>query len=243
MPRLVIKNHRPWQFATAIIVLSSVIALITWLFLDSSHWQLINDRIKGNQGTKSLLEANQGLLAQNKRLQNQVLMLEQTTRLDQETAILLQEDLISLQDEISRLKRELEFYQVVMDTARKTIGIDIHGLHVEPLNRENQYHLKLVLTNVAKSDSVTQGTIDIHIEGTQDNKKQELNISELTFIEPQDLTFELKSFKGLEFRFELPAGFYAERVLIQINPKGDPAFNRIFDWPLNQAIRSLNDVG
>jgi len=232
VPRLVIKSHRPWQFATTIIVLSSVVALITWLLLDSSHWQLINDRIRGNQDTKYLLETNEELLAHNKALQDQVLMFEQTTRLDKETAVLLQQDLKSLQDEISRLKRELEFYQVVMDTARNSTGIDVHGLHIEPFMRENQYQLKLVLTNVAKSDRVTKGTVGISVEGMQDRNKIILRLDDLPSIEPADFSFELKSFKGLDYRFELPAGFIPEQVLVQINPQGESVFNKIFDWPL-----------
>jgi hypothetical protein len=232
VPRLVIKTHRPWQVVTTIIVLSSVVALVTWLLLDSSHWQVINDRIRGSQDTKYLLETNEELLAHNKALQDQVLMFEQTTRLDKETAVLVQQDLKSLQDEISRLKRELEFYQVVMDTARNSTGIDVHGLHIEPFMRENQYQLKLVLTNVTKSDRVSKGTVTISVEGMQDRNKVILRLDDLSSIEPADFSFELKSFKGLDYRFELPADFIPQQVLVQINPQGEPVFNKIFDWPL-----------
>jgi len=232
VPKLVIKSHRPWQLAIAIMILSMVMALITWLLLDNSYWRVIRDRTSGNMETKHLLEAREELLSQNKSLQDQVLMLEQTTRLDMETATLLQGELILLQDEVSRLKRELEFYQAVMDTARKSTGIDIHGLHVEPLNRENHYLIKLVLTNVAKSDRVIEGNLDISLEGLQDKQKLALNLGELS-IEVSDFAFEFKNFSSLEYRIELPAGFLAERMLIQVNPRGESVFSKIFDWPVN----------
>ena len=235
MPQLVIKDHRPWQQAIAIITLSAAVALLTWLLLDNTHWKLIYDRSSGNLDVKGLLEANQALTQENRELNGKVMMLEQTTRLDKETAILMQEDLKSLQDEIYGLKRELEFYQGVMDAARKIADLDIHGLFVEQLTRQNQYRMKLVLTHVAKSDKVLKGRLIIDIEGTAGGGKQRLAVDKLAIGEAANLAFELKNFKRMEYEFELPPEFSAERVLVQVSTtdRGAPGMTRIFDWPLN----------
>ncbi len=233
MPRLVIKSHRPWQFAAAVILLSMAIAILTWTMLDRSHWSYIVNRITGNNESRQLWENNQELIKESRQLQEQIIRYEQTTRLDQETTAMMQEELVNLQDEIYRLKHELEFYQGVMDSARNITGIDIHGLYIEPLARENQYHMKLVLTHVTKSAKVIEGRLDIAIEGLQNRERIKLDLSGLSLDEKIDLTFTLKSFRMVEYRFELPPEFLAEKVQVRIlsGSRNEPAMDKVYDWP------------
>jgi hypothetical protein len=174
-------------------------------------------------------------MEENNELTSRMLMLEQTTRVDQDTAIHVQNELKSLQEEIYQLKRELEFYQGVMDTTRRVTGLDIHGIYVEPLAKPNQYVVKLILTNVARNDRIIEGNLVIEIDGYQNNRKQKLNMGKLLIDDNVDLSFELKSFKRVEYLFELPGDFQAERVLVQVNPKNtkDNSINKIYDWLVN----------
>ena len=55
MSSLVVKNHRPWQFAAAIVILSMFLASFTWLLLDKGHWALIYEQIGDNQEWKKPL--------------------------------------------------------------------------------------------------------------------------------------------------------------------------------------------
>ncbi len=122
MPRLVVKNHHPLQWSIAIVILSMIIAFITWLMLDVSHWSVIYDRVSDNQNHKRLMELNYSLEEENQVLRERVLMLERTESLDKQTAALIQDDLKAQQDEIYRVKGELEFYQGIMAAARETKG-------------------------------------------------------------------------------------------------------------------------
>ena len=232
MPRLVIKTHRPWQSIIAVITLSVLIALITWLLLDSSYWSSLLKNNNNNNDTRSVLEANHQLEKQNSELNDRIIMLEQTTRLDKETAVLLQKDMIALQDQIYKLKRELDFYQGVMDSARKTVGLDIHGLFIEPSSRKNWYLLKLVLTHVSKNDTVMKGSFAVTIEGVSNGQRQQLDLASL-LDKKTDFGFEIKSFKRLEYEFQLADGFVADHVMVQIRPtSGEPAISKTYDWPL-----------
>jgi hypothetical protein len=169
---------------------------------------------------------------QNSELNDRIIMLEQTTRLDKETAVLLQKDMIALQDQIYKLKRELEFYQGVMDSARKTVGLDIHGLFIEPSSRKNWYLLKLVLTHVSKNDTVMKGSFAVTIEGVSNGQRQQLDLASL-LDKKTDFGFEIKSFKRLEYEFQLADGFVADHVMVQIRPtSGEPAISKTYDWPL-----------
>ena len=237
MSRLVVKAHRPLQFAIAIISLSAIIALITWLVLDRSHWSFIYERFDKNQDQKLLWEVNKVLERDNKELQDRVVTLERITELDKQTTVLLQQELTSLQDEISRLKRELEFYQGVMDATRKSSGLDVHGIHVTPLSRERSYHLSLVLTHVTKGDKVAEGVMDITIEGTVGEAVQKFKLEKLNIDETLDLAFKFKNFKRFESNITLPLELAPRKVIVEIQPKDKKQANikKVFDWPLSAS--------
>ncbi len=235
MAKLVIKSHRPWQMAIAIIALSMLMSALTWFLLDKNHWDVIYDELGGNNTTKQLLETNQQLQEENRNLTDRVFMLEQTTQLDQDTAVLMQSELKSMQDQIYQLKRELEFYQGVMDTTREVLGLEIHGIYVEPLAKQDQYMIKIILTNVARNDRVLGGDISITLEGSSGNRRQRLNMNTLLIDEVTDLSFQIKSFKRVEYGFQLPSEFTPERVIVtvKLDRRNDPPISRTYDWPLN----------
>ena len=179
MSGLVVKTHRPWQFAVAIVVLSMFLATLTWLMLDKSHWSIIYDRIGDNQDWKHLWEVNQSLQEERVALQDRVLMLERTTSVDKQTAALLQDEIKTLQETIYTLKGELEFYQGIMDSTRDSKGLNVHGIYIEPLSQPQAYRLKLVLTHVAKSSILAEGSMTISIVGTQNAEVQHLMIEDI----------------------------------------------------------------
>ncbi len=233
MPRLIIKSHRPWQGIIAVTALSVVIALVTWQMLDSSYWRIISSMTGRSNDERSLMESNRDLVEQNQQLTSRLLMLEQTTKVDKDTAAMLQKEMIALQDQIYKLKRELEFYQGAMDSARKTVGMDIHGLYIEPAAASNRYRLKLVLTHVSKNDTVMKGHLAVTIEGMQDGEQRQLNLAGL-LDDKADFGFEIKSFKRMEFEFGLDEGFVAKQVIVRVDPTigGEAPFSRTYDWPI-----------
>ena len=68
MPRLTVKNHRPVQWSIAIVALSMLIALFTWMLLDESHWAVIYDRMSITKNYNNLGELNRELEQENTRL-------------------------------------------------------------------------------------------------------------------------------------------------------------------------------
>lgn len=232
MSRLVVKNHHPLQWSLAIVMLSMFVAFVTWLMLDVSHWSVIYDRMSDNQQYELLRERNRSLEQENIELRDRVLMLEQTESLDKRTAVLLQKSLQSQQDKIYGLKGELEFYQGIMNDANSSKGLNIHGIHIAALPQRQSYQLKLILTNVAKSVKVAEGTIDISFEGIQDGITRQLKLQDITLDEALELSFKFRNFKRFESRLELPDGFTPRRVFIQIQPKGrkQPRIKKAFDW-------------
>ncbi|NKB38498.1 MAG: hypothetical protein GKR93_15290 [Gammaproteobacteria bacterium] len=232
MSSLVVKNHRPWQFAVAIVILSMFLASFTWLLLDKGHWALIYEQIGDNQEWKNLWEVNQSLQEERLALQERVLMLERTTSVDKQTAAILQDEIKSLQESLYKMKGELEFYEGIMDATRGAKGLNIHGIYIEPLAQHRTYRLKLVLTHVAKASIEATGTMKITIVGKVDESEQDLKIEDVAIGENIDLSYKLRSFKRLEIKLALPDNFTADRVAIELQPKtrNQAIIKEVFDW-------------
>lgn len=232
MSRLVVKSHRPWQFAVAVVILSMFLATLTWLLLDKSHWSLIFDRIGDNDERKHLWEVNQSLHAERETLQERVLMLERITSVDKQTAALLQDEIKSLQEKIYTQKGELEFYQGIMDATRNAKGLNIHGIYIEPLAQNQAYQLKLVLTHVAKGSALAEGSMAIFVVGRENDEEKQLKIEDIVVGEALDLSYKLRSFKRFETKLVLPDEFLAERVIVELKPKqkNQVMIREVFDW-------------
>ncbi len=144
----------------------------------------------------------------------------------------MQNDIRLLQDEIYDLKRELEFYKGIMVTSKQVSGFDIHGIFINPLSKINNYNVKIVLTNVAKSDRLIEGTLDFTIDGTENNRKQSLKLSKIITDGSSDLSFQLKNFRQVEVNIQLPAEFEPDRiwVIANINKANTPPVSRYYDW-------------
>lgn len=234
MARFVVKRHRPWQWALSVIILSMIIATITWLMLDKSHWAVIQGKFRDNHDKKILLETNDALERENIALRERVLMLERTTSLDKQTAALLQDELKSMQEDVYELKGELEFYQGIMEATAGVKGLDVHGIHVRTLAQPRKYRLKVILTNVATSGRLIEGRVEITIEGRQDGATILASLADISMDQALDMAFKFRNFKRMENNIELPEGFLPQRVFVQLIPKGkkQSTIKKVFDWPV-----------
>lgn len=239
MRAFVIKPHRPWRGLITVMILGVLFALSALLFTDNSDWFGIHKRLSSDWERE-----RQDLHSENAELQEKVLMLEQTTRLDKQAAALLQEELINSQEEIYRLKKDLEFYQGIMDATGGESGPNVHAIRIQPLTQERGYRLELILIHVAKKDKVIEGVIGIALEGVQDNATRHLDLSEITLDKDLVYDFKFRSFQRFENSFILPENFEPQRVFVNlsIKDKKESRFEKIFDWPVTSG-RERADVG
>ena len=233
MTRLVVKSHRPLQFALAIILLSMLTAVVTWTLLDNLHWSLIFDRLSANEQRKQLANTNRGLEQENAALRERVMALESDTNLDNQTSALLQDEIRGLQEEIFRLKGELQFYQGVMESTGEGKGLDVHGIYVRRLSQDNGYRIKLILTHLGNQDTPAVGRMNISIEGIQAGAARNVNLKEVTLDDALDLAFKFRNFKRFESNLAFPQGFSPQRVFVELQPSDEKEtkISRVFDWP------------
>ncbi len=232
MVRLVVKQQRPFQLLLAVVILSLVVSALVWFYLDESHRAYVESRHVSSIESKQLQETNRRLMRENRKLNERLVMLERAAQIDSQSAAHMQNEIRDMQDEIYRLKAELEFYQGIMTSARGTDGLSIQGLYIEPMQEEQNFRFKLILTHVSKSDKVAEGQVEMTVEGLQNGAARALNFEDLALNLMPDMTFKFKNFKRLEGNMVLPEGFVPQRVVVRLHSKDKTVSNikRVFSW-------------
>ena len=201
----------------------------------------LNFRLPWNAGKGLSVE---GLLGENAELREKLLILEQNNRVDKQAAALLQEQLIDSQEEIFRLKKDLEFYQGIINIKGDENSPVIHGLRIKPLARARAYRLELILLHLTNTDRIFEGIMDIVVEGIQDRAEKRLPLNELSINRNQDYTIRFRNFQRFENNFTLPDDFEPQRVFVTLAPddQEESGFEQVFDWP-EADEREKEDVG
>lgn len=232
MNRYVVKIHRPIQWSLAVIGLSAIIAIISWFVLDKSHWSVTYNRYESNSEFKRVLDENRKLTESNRKLLESSSMMKEMDVMDKKTEGLLQDQIQELQSEIFKLKKELEFYQGIMDGARESSGLSIQGLSIRPLAEAKSYRLNLVLTHVTKSVNVAEGKLEVSLEGEQDGKLRSLNLRDVALDTNLDYSLKFRNFRKFACDLMLPADFTPIRVKVVFTPRGakQDKVKKTFDW-------------
>lgn len=200
--------------------------------MDKSHWEYIKERVKSSKEHKHLWDINKELILENKILNEKLTKIESLSQVDKQTINTIQDEIIRLQNEIYDLKGELEFYNVIMNAAKTSKGLNIQGLLINHSSSENNYIFKLVLTHVSKEDKPVEGKAEMIIYGTLNGTASELNIADISQFTANQLDYKFKNFKRITGNFMLPDGFVPDSVQVKLYPKGEKLTNidKVFIW-------------
>lgn len=233
MKRHVIRPHRPLRLLLAFLLICALIGSGVWVLSEYSHWRLIREQMAQNHDLKRQWQTSKELEAENERLKQQVAKLQINSNVDKQATAELQEEVVELQNTIYQLTRELEFYRGIVSSTRNVDGLAIQALMLEPTRVADQYRFKLVLTHVAKSDKVIEGSVTVVLEGSDGGSTRTLRFRDVVRDKPVSLDYRFKHFKRFEGIVELPSTFEPRRVRVQLLPKGDShaTLERVFEWP------------
>lgn len=213
-----------------------LIILMSWMVLDYSHWHYVYDRMKLGGVHKSVVAPDTGpqidLQAENQTLREQIAILERSGQVDKQAVQDVQKHFRELQDEISELKEELEFYRGIVASTKRGGGLRIQGLRLTATDGSQQYHYKLVLTNVDKDDKVASGRVVMTVEGHLGGAPQTLDFASMAGTGADGLTFKFKHFQRLEGDLRVPNGFDPTRVGISVQLEGDKEAkeSKTYEW-------------
>ncbi|MCS3903466.1 cell division protein FtsB [Methylohalomonas lacus] len=232
MRRHTIRPHQPLRYLLLVLIASALVGTGAWILAEYSHWQLIREQMAQNQDYKSLRQTNRELVEDNEALRRKLTMLQTGMTIDKHTTAELQDEVTRLQDRIFQLNRELEFYRGIVSSSEDVKGLAVQGLQLLSAGAPQQYHFRLVLTHVVKSDKVARGHAEVVIEGSQDGAQRTLRLQDVVHEQSLSLDYRFKHFKRFEGLVELPPAFKPRRVRVQLLPEGNShaKVEKVFDW-------------
>lgn len=147
------------------------------------------------------------------------------------------------QDEEYALRRKLSFYQKLMAPELEASGVVIEGLEIQPTTSDNYYRFKLTLVQTKQHEAVTQGTVELYVQGSENRQPKEYDLIALAALD-EYARFKFKYFDIVEGQFQLPENFIPEQVVVNVNlqrskwQKGD-SFEQSYPWSEQQIFGIL----
>ena len=246
MDNFIIKTRRTWFRR---IIYPAVFVVLAVLIAGGADLFDIHRNPDGSWGfslpwNAGLNLSRDELLEENNELREKVLILEQNTRLDKQAAALLQEKLIVSQEENFQLRKDLEFYQGIINASSEENSPSVHGIRVRPLTHAHGYRLELIFLYISNNDELVEGVIDVVLEGILGDVVKRLSLNEISLDENQVYAVRFRNFQRFESNFILPVNFEPQRVFVtlSINDREESGFEKVFDWPVTDG-RETSDVG
>ena len=236
MPKHVVKKDSRFLPAHYITFFLLVFVIVGWFLYDSPRLKTIRTQLSQAHDIRELLSSNKELKKQNQELDKQALKLERLADIDNGTSIRLQNEIKSLQEQVFNLRRELIFYKGIITASSYSRGLNIQGLHIETTRKQTFFKYKLVLTNIGNSDSITEVTIDMSVEGNDKSGFRTLSSGDMIPGAELKRKIKVRNFERIEGNFSFPNGFEPLRVLVDLqqHDKEKMRLHRIFEWHISE---------
>lgn len=177
-----------------------------------------------------LEEENGSLKDENQQLREALARAERTIQMDQAAYQDLDKSLQGSAQEIVKLREELNFYRNIISPADKKVGLRVQSLDIQSASGSgNVYRYKLVLIQALKHERNIYGTVTMEINGTQGGDNAVVRVPG---VNERPIQVNLKYFQDIEGKFELPRGFRARTIKVNvIGIGGGQSVEAAFDWP------------
>ena len=236
MPKHVVKKDSRFLPAHYITFFLLVFVIVGWFLYDSPRLKTIRTQLSQAHDISELLSSNKELKKQNQELDKQALKLERLADIDNGTSIRLQNEIKSLQEQVFNLRRELTFYKGIITASSYSRGLNIQGLHIETTRKQTFFKYKLVLTNIGNSDSITEVTIGMSVEGNDKSGFRTLSSGDMIPGAELKRKIKVRNFERIEGNFNFPNGFEPLRVVVDLqqHDKEKLRLHRIFEWHVGE---------
>lgn len=237
--RMQVVPKRPIYYIGLFLIACFSACAALWVVLEHRYQARVSQFSDQSFALQALLETKEALQAEGaalshseQEMKKRIAVLERGHQVDQATMMALRQEAQALDGEIHELRREVEFYEGMMDVAGASSGLRIQGILVESTDMERHYRYKLVLTHTAKNDSFVEGVMEIAVEGIQEGVQKALDLSDIHLGKAPELAFKFKNFKQFKGGFILPKAFAPANMQVRARFKGkSTVLERDFSWP------------
>jgi len=185
---------------------------------------------------EGLIEERDSLKQRESELEAQVALLQRGRQIDgiatEEAKLQIRE----LQQEMLELGEEIAFYRGIVAPNEAKTGLRIQRFELLPLTEDKLFHYRLVLTQVLKNNQVTQGGVEVTLQGVEQGMPKDYQLEDVVAQPFKDLKFRFKYFQKFEGDILLPESFVPHSVEVRVKPaKARNPIVESFDWPDDSA--------
>lgn len=139
----------------------------------------------------------------------------------------VQDGLAQRDEQIAQLRADLAFYERMIGPGAKPQPLNVHSVAFDP-EAPGSWEYEVVLTQSLNRVGVTQGQLQLRIEGMRGGRPATLAWTELSpGRQPQ--AFSFRYFQRLKGSVSLPPGFTPQRVRVDVRG-GGVALDQAFGW-------------
>lgn len=229
--KLVVRSHSPRKRAWLFGGLALLAVAFFYGMFELGRYDAGYRVVDAVRGALSSSERLRDLESENTRLKSQLEAADVARRVDREGYKQVERSLGDMQSQIARLNQDLSFYRglVQPDSA---IGVKVQRLQIVPEGPAGQYRLKFILMQVGKPDKAVNGNTVISIDGLNGGKPLNLSFARISPKGRVSLAYTFRYFQDFDELLQLPPGFEATRVNVEIHSGRDASrsFRQAFVW-------------
>jgi hypothetical protein len=229
---LVVRYHAPWRRRTfAVGMVLGLIVLVFGVF-EWGRYSSGFSKVAEMQHRGELTATIERLEKENETLRQAVASAELARDVDRKAYADVEKNLADLQAQVLKHREELTFYRGIVSPEDGIGGLRIQRFQILPGAGDQQYRLRLVLVQSMRQDAFVSGSVNVEIEGVQDNKPLQLALSQAVS-EANDrsqLPFKFRYFQNIEQDIVLPSGFEPRAVNIEVRTAKLAPVRESYPW-------------
>jgi hypothetical protein len=231
--KLVVRSHSPKRRAVLLGLAASLGLALLYLAFELGRYDAGFRVVDSVRGALSASARIRGLDALNEKQRAQLEAAEVARRVDREGYKQVERSLGDMQSQIARLNQDLSFYRGLVQPD-SLIHVKVQQMQIVPQAAAGQFHLKFVLMQTGKPDSVAAGNAMITLDGLMQGKPLVLTFAQVTPARRASLAYSFRYFQDYDEPIQLPRGFEPTRVGIEIHSSRDRdvshSFRQAFVW-------------
>ncbi|MGB0360013.1 MAG: DUF6776 family protein [Endozoicomonas sp.] len=189
------------------------------------------------QKNTRLVQQAQALQEENIELKQRLTIMESSGKMDKDAVNNVRLIVRKLEEEKEQLHKELSFFRNILAPEDSSTGVRIADFSLLSGEGTDVYRMRLVVSQVARSNPFLKGTLSLTFEGWQDGKKKVLTIQQLADSDQMTTRLGFRYFQALPadrdyLEFKLPNGFEPSdiKVVIQITSGIKQSFEQVYQW-------------
>src|SRR6266702_5948021 len=218
--KLVVRSHAPRR--RAVLLASSVLLapVVIYAAFELGRYDAGFRVVDSVRGALSASARIRNLERQNEKQRGQLEAAEVARRVDQEGYKQVNKNLGDMQSQIARLNQDLSFYRGLVQPD-SVIHVKVQQMQIVPDAAPGQFHLKFVLMQTGKPDTVVAGSAAITVDGLLRGKPSSLSFGQVAPNRRVSLAYSFRYFQDYDEPIQLPQGFEPTRVGIEIRSAKD----------------------